>query len=150
MNIMANAIDSIDGAGSITIRTKKANGTFQISIEDTGAGISPNIRDRIFEPFFTTKPVGLGTGLGLAISYGIVQAHHGAIDVESEVGKGTIFTVKIPLDLESRGLSEQGGGKRPAAGSGRLDLVGARGFEPPASSSQKLRPDSFWLNSAIV
>ena len=75
---------------------------FTISVRDTGTGIPEAIRSKIFDPFFTTKPVGQGTGLGLAISYGIVQDHHGSIEVESEEGVGTEFIVKIPLDLEAQ------------------------------------------------
>jgi two-component system NtrC family sensor kinase len=100
MNIIANAIDAIEGEGTITIATSTQDGMFVLSIRDTGAGIPESIRNRIFEPFFTTKPVGSGTGLGLAISYGIIQAHKGVIEVHSEQGGGSEFVVRVPLDLE--------------------------------------------------
>jgi two-component system NtrC family sensor kinase len=100
MNIIANAIDAIEGKGTITIGTSTQDGMFVVSIRDTGAGIPESIRNRIFEPFFTTKPVGSGTGLGLAISYGIVQAHNGVIEVHGAEGGGSEFVIKIPLDLE--------------------------------------------------
>jgi two-component system NtrC family sensor kinase len=102
MNLLDNAVDAIAGAGKIVIRTSQADGLVVISVRDSGVGIPETIRGRIFDPFFTTKAVGQGTGLGLAISYGIVQDHHGSIEVESEIGVGTEFSVKIPLDLESR------------------------------------------------
>jgi len=102
MNLIGNAVDAISGAGTIAITTRQTSSVFSISIRDTGAGISEAIRSKIFDPFFTTKPVGQGTGLGLAISYGIVQDHGGSIDVQSEIGVGTEFLVRIPLDLESR------------------------------------------------
>ena len=60
------------------------------------------IRDRVFEPFFTTKPVGAGTGLGLSISYGIIQRHNGTLELESEEGKGTKFTIRIPTNQEGQ------------------------------------------------
>jgi two-component system, NtrC family, sensor kinase len=66
-------------------------------VADTGTGIDPQIKDRIFDPFFTTKPPGQGTGLGLSISYGIIQDHKGKIEVESAVGKGSKFIVRLPL-----------------------------------------------------
>lgn len=97
MNIVANAVEAIAGQGKITITTGQENGTFFISIRDSGKGIPENIRHRIFEPFFTTKPVGQGTGLGLAIAYGIIQAHRGSIEVQSTEGEGTEFIVRIPL-----------------------------------------------------
>ncbi len=100
MNVVANAVDAVEGEGTIAIRTSTRDGMFLISIRDTGAGIPEVIRTRIFEPFFTTKPVGQGTGLGLAISYGIIQAHQGRIDVVSEEGKGSEFVISIPLNLE--------------------------------------------------
>jgi two-component system NtrC family sensor kinase len=102
MNLVANAVDAIDGKGKIDITTSQTPEFFLISVRDTGAGIPEVIRSKIFDPFFTTKPIGQGTGLGLAISYGIVQDHGGSIEVQSEVGVGTEFIVKIPLDLESR------------------------------------------------
>jgi two-component system NtrC family sensor kinase len=101
LNLLANAVDAIEGEGKITISTSQTDKTVVISVRDTGKGISEPIRNRIFEPFFTTKAVGEGTGLGLAISYGIIQAHHGAIDVVSEEGKGAEFTIRIPLDLKA-------------------------------------------------
>jgi signal transduction histidine kinase len=68
----------------------------QVEVIDTGTGIAPEHMDRIFEPFFTTKPDVSGTGLGLSVSLGIVQSHGGTIEVKSEVGRGSIFTVKLP------------------------------------------------------
>jgi two-component system, NtrC family, sensor kinase len=100
MNVIANAIDSIEGRGRITLTTAEQDGYFIIRIRDTGKGIPERIRNRIFEPFFTTKPPGRGTGLGLAISYGIVQAHKGSIDFSSKEGEGTEFVLKIPTSLE--------------------------------------------------
>ncbi len=106
MNVLANAADAIESEGTITIATGTRNGMFCISIGDTGKGIPENMRHRVFEPFFTTKPVGQGTGLGLAISYGIVQAHHGQIEVAGREGGGTEFVIKIPLDLKEESSHE--------------------------------------------
>ena len=79
------------------IKTWHENNHIYVSISDTGCGIPENVLNRIFEPFFTTKDVGKGTGLGLSIAYDIIKKHNGEIKVESEVGKGTTFTVKIPV-----------------------------------------------------
>ena len=106
MNLIANAVDAIDGEGKIVIITGQTSEDFLISIRDTGGGISPAIRSKIFDPFFTTKPVGSGTGLGLAISYGIVQDHGGSIEVRSDETMGTEFIVKIPLNLCDRRVNE--------------------------------------------
>ena len=100
MNIVANAIDSITGAGKIKITTRQDGGHFRISVRDSGKGIPQDIQHRIFEPFFTTKPVGEGTGLGLAISYGIMKAHHGSIECVSEEGKGTEMIVSVPTEVK--------------------------------------------------
>jgi two-component system, NtrC family, sensor kinase len=100
LNLIANAVDAIEGEGMITITTSQTPQLFLISVRDDGAGIPESIRGKIFDPFFTTKPIGQGTGLGLSISYGIVQDHRGSIEVQSEMGVGTEFIVKIPLDLE--------------------------------------------------
>ncbi len=99
MNIMINAIQAMDGGGALTIRTVVENGFYVVSIEDTGVGISPDIMPSIFDPFFTTKGVGEGTGLGLSVSKGIVEQHGGIIEIESEVGRGTTFRVKMPFTL---------------------------------------------------
>jgi two-component system NtrC family sensor kinase len=99
MNIVANAIDAIDGPGRITLATCQQNGDFVIRVRDTGKGIPDEIRSKIFEPFFTTKPIGQGTGLGLAISYGIMQAHHGSMEFSTKAGEGTEFILKIPTSL---------------------------------------------------
>lgn len=98
MNLLANAIDASNPNTKVTVRTRRAGGQVQIEVQDQGSGIPAEIRDRIFDPFFTTKPPGEGTGLGLSISYGIVQAHNGSITVQSEPGKGTTFTVTLPLE----------------------------------------------------
>ncbi|WP_428563022.1 MAG: two-component system sensor histidine kinase NtrB [Solidesulfovibrio sp. DCME] len=99
LNILVNSMDAIDGQGEITITTHPENdNTVNLSVEDTGCGIAPEHMDKLFNPFFTTKPVGKGIGIGLAACYGIVREHHGVIEVASEVGLGTHFTVKLPLD----------------------------------------------------
>jgi signal transduction histidine kinase len=98
MNLIVNAAQAIKESGVITIRTGAEEGWVWVSIGDTGSGIAPENLSRIFEPFFTTKPVGQGTGLGLSLSYSIVHKHGGRIEVESEVGKGTTFTVHLPVE----------------------------------------------------
>lgn len=96
MNILGNAADAVGETGTITIATRSDEQSFQISIEDSGPGIPPDVRDRIFEPFFTTKPVGSGTGLGLAISYGVVLAHKGEIHVTDSARGGARFEITLP------------------------------------------------------
>jgi PAS domain S-box-containing protein len=102
MNILSNAIDAIDGKGSITINTIRSNEQVQISIRDTGRGIPDTIRSKIFEPFFTTKEVGHGTGLGLSISHGIIEKHSGTIKFISEAGKGSEFIISLPIRQRKR------------------------------------------------
>lgn len=97
MNILANAVDAIEGKGIITISTSIKNEIIQISIKDTGRGIRENLKEKIFEPFFTTKEIGKGTGLGLSISHGIIEKHTGIIDFKSEVGTGSEFIISLPL-----------------------------------------------------
>jgi PAS domain S-box-containing protein len=98
MNLLSNAIDACDDGCHVKVRTFADNGTANIEVSDTGRGIPPAIRERIFDPFFTTKPPGKGTGLGLSISYGIIRDHNGEITVDSAPGKGTTFTVSLPVD----------------------------------------------------
>ncbi|MGH7250852.1 MAG: PAS domain S-box protein [Nitrospiraceae bacterium] len=97
MNLILNAVQAIKGGGLITIRTRVAGGVCSVDVEDTGCGIPTHVLPRIFDPFFTTKGTGEGTGLGLSVSLGIVERHGGQILVESEVGRRTVFTVRLPL-----------------------------------------------------
>lgn len=98
-NIIQNAFDSITEKGIMTICSSLSDDgdSIQVSFEDTGGGISAKDTNRIFEPFFTTKPPHKGTGLGLSISYGIIQQHNGTIKVETNEGKGTTFTINLPV-----------------------------------------------------
>ena len=99
MNLLVNAGHAIAEKGEITITTRQTpDGTVQVAISDTGCGIAAEHLPHLIEPFFTTKPNGKGTGLGLSITYGIIGKHKGSIDVSSEVGKGTTFTVNLPVD----------------------------------------------------
>lgn len=97
MNLLVNAAHSIQERGTITIRTGATHDFVWVEVTDTGCGIEPANLNRIFDPFFTTKPVGKGTGLGLSLAYGIVQRHHGRIDVKSTPNVGSAFTVWLPL-----------------------------------------------------
>ena len=101
MNLLVNAAHAINGYGSIRVRTSHEDDTIVVRISDTGRGIAPENLTRIFEPFFTTKEVGQGTGLGLSISYDIIKNHGGVMIVESEVGVGTSFTVRLPLNHDA-------------------------------------------------
>ena len=96
LNLLMNAVQAIETKGIITIRTGVSKEEVWIEVADTGKGISPQDMKRIFEPFFTTKPVGTGTGLGLSLSYSIMQKHHGRIEVQSEINKGTTMRICLP------------------------------------------------------
>ena len=119
MHLLTNAAQAIKKAGTITVRTFVKNGNVHIEIADTGIGISPEQMSGLFEPGFTKKGSRMKAGLGLFTSYNIVQKHKGEIKVESEVGKGSTFTVILPTDLEEQA-------KMP---------------EPPKSDSQTSRCD---------
>ncbi len=110
MNLLVNAAQAIENKGKIIISTKRVSvprDGIEIVVEDTGCGISDEIKNRIFDPFYTTKPVGKGTGLGLNVSYKIIKAHGGKIEVESEVGKGSRFVVFLPFLTEEE-FKEEG------------------------------------------
>jgi signal transduction histidine kinase len=104
MNLVGNAIDASHPGGVVAIRSRTESTGVRFEVEDHGSGIDPAFREKIFDPFFTTKPVGEGTGLGLSISYGIVQDHAGEIDVHSAPGKGTTFTVHLPLTAPRKAI----------------------------------------------
>jgi PAS domain S-box-containing protein len=97
MNLLENAAHAIEVRGKITIRTGQEGNRIWVEVSDTGKGIPPEYFPHLFDPFFTTKPVGKGTGLGLSVSYSIVEKHHGKIEVRSEVGKGSVFRVWLPV-----------------------------------------------------
>ncbi|MBE0660212.1 MAG: cache domain-containing protein [Bryobacteraceae bacterium] len=99
MNIIMNAVQAMEERGTLTISTnhRPEQELVEVHISDTGKGIPPDQIDRVFDPFFTTKESGRGTGLGLSISYGIVTAHRGTLRVKSDVGRGTTFTMAIPV-----------------------------------------------------
>ena len=115
MNMLVNARHAIEGEGRITIRTRSCDEKScpdsimttgcmaEITITDTGCGIPPEDLQKVFDPFFTTKGVGKGTGLGLSVSHGTVEAHRGAIEVESVVGKGTEFRIYLAIDRKDDG-----------------------------------------------
>jgi signal transduction histidine kinase len=99
----AHAIADVTGGdpskkGVITITTRRDGDWVEIQVADTGAGIPDAIRDKVFDPFFTTRPVGHGTGQGLAIARNvIVQRHHGTLNFQTQVGVGTVFTIRLPI-----------------------------------------------------
>jgi len=99
LNLVYNAIEAMQSGGTLTITANRADGAepfLEIGVSDTGCGISKKDMENIFEPFFTTKAEGKGVGLGLSVVYGIIAGHHGTLSVESEPGKGSTFTVRLP------------------------------------------------------
>ncbi|GMU20538.1 MAG: hypothetical protein AMXMBFR13_06350 [Phycisphaerae bacterium] len=108
LNLSLNACEAMPEGGTLKLNTQVRADEVIVTVADTGHGIGSEDIDKIFEPFYTTKPQGKGTGLGLSVSYGIVQQHGGNIEVTSEPGKGTVFTVALPLKAEQEtGDSEQ-------------------------------------------
>ena len=104
INLSRNAIEAIEGGGEITFTTRPASGkkAIDILVSDNGKGISKENMPRVFEPFFTTKET--GTGLGMSVTYGLIQQHGGAISLESEIGRGTTFTITLPVDGDGKGM----------------------------------------------
>lgn len=96
LNLFTNAAQAMDGPGRIQVKSWADAASLFISVQDSGRGMPPEVRQRIFDPFFTTKPVGEGTGLGLSISYKIIRDHGGSIRVASEPGRGTRFLISLP------------------------------------------------------
>ena len=107
MNILDNAQDAMKETGTLTVNTYKVDDKVKIEFIDTGSGIPEENLKKIFDPFFTTKAVGKGTGLGMSISYRVINDHHGRIEVDSTVGKGTKFTITLPIVHEQNALSEE-------------------------------------------
>jgi signal transduction histidine kinase len=107
VNLVVNALQSIRGAGRITVETRFFDNSVYLVVADTGTGMSKQVLEKIFVPFFTTKDVGQGTGLGLPVVHGIVTAHSGSIDVESKEGHGTRFEIRLPIG-KSHSTEENG------------------------------------------
>ena len=105
LNMIVNAADACEGKGTITITSKNisenGNDLVEVEFRDTGYGIKDEDLEKIFEPFFTTKPVGKGTGLGLAVTHGIIQEHGGKITINTKVGEGTSFFIRLPALKET-------------------------------------------------
>jgi PAS domain S-box-containing protein len=107
INIILNAIDAMPKGGTLRIDGTQEGDKVVVKIADSGSGIQKQHLPHIFDPFFTTKGLGKGTGLGLSISYAIIKEHDGHIEVESEMGKGTCFTITIPADLNLKKLNQK-------------------------------------------
>jgi two-component system NtrC family sensor kinase len=109
LNMIVNAAEAMNGQGNLTLATRydPLEDCIEAEISDTGHGIKAENLRYVFDPFFTTKEVGKGTGLGLAISYGITREHDGTISVKSEVGKGTTFIIRLPVDPDKTALSDE-------------------------------------------
>jgi two-component system NtrC family sensor kinase len=108
--ITMNAVEAMPGGGTLTVRTtqRPSEEAVEIAMMDTGSGIPPDILPRIFEPFFTRKSEGKGVGLGLSIAYGIVKRHDGRISVDSEINRGTVFNIVLPIHALERGKGGDG------------------------------------------
>jgi signal transduction histidine kinase len=108
LNLITNAAQAISGEGTLTIASRRSNGSVEVSFADTGSGIAEEVLPKIFDPFFTTKAVGEGTGLGLAIVHKIIKAHGGSIHVRTAVGQGTTFTISLPVEQKGAANAPQG------------------------------------------
>jgi two-component system NtrC family sensor kinase len=109
VNLAVNAIQAMEQGGRLTVATRPAGDAIELTVADSGTGMSEEVQRQIFLPFYTTKEIGQGTGLGLAVVHGIVTAHGGRIDVASQVGEGSCFTVRLPAGELRGGEAEPEG-----------------------------------------
>jgi signal transduction histidine kinase len=96
VNVLVNAGQATEAGGVVRLSTLRRGEGVCVEVRDTGTGMTPETMRNLFQPFFTTRPPGMGTGLGLAVAHGIVTAQGGRIEVESELGKGSCFTLHLP------------------------------------------------------
>ncbi|EIQ00305.1 PAS domain S-box [Opitutaceae bacterium TAV1] len=138
MNLCVNARDAMPSGGVLTLGTRRVTGAeiaalqantqqdyLELSVSDTGSGMTPDVREHIFEPFFTTRQGHTGTGLGLSVVYGVVVNHHGLIDVQTAPGEGTTFHIYLPLQerMPPAAIAEERSQEPAAAGKGESILV---------------------------
>lgn len=100
-NLVVNSIQAMPNGGRLTISTSSRDGNLLLTVEDTGIGMSDEVTKKVFNPFFTTKDVDEGTGLGLSVVHGIITSHGGTIDVESKIGRGTTFVIRLPVETST-------------------------------------------------
>jgi signal transduction histidine kinase/ActR/RegA family two-component response regulator len=123
VNMVFNAVDAMPEGGTLTLSTRESGDGVEISVADTGTGMTEDVRTRIFDPFFTTKGKA-GMGLGLSVSYGIIRRHEGAVEVESEVGRGATFRIKFPRAGESaEPLRPAAAQHQPVPREGRMTIL---------------------------
>ena len=154
VNLVINARDAMTGGGVITISAHNdtsgdeagAGGHVAISVEDTGAGIAPDILGKIFDPFFTTKPIGKGTGLGLSQVHGFAHQAGGTVKVASELGKGTRITILLPRKEAAPAAEEVRMPSKPAAAAPCCWSRTIRMSQPsaPACSNSSATPSAGW------
>ena len=128
LNLAINARDAMPDGGILAIETRRSRDehgrpAVSIAVRDTGTGITSDVLANVFEPFFTTKPIGQGTGLGLSMVYGFVKQSGGDVHIESEVGKGTAVTLRLPASAPEREGEPESDGPAEAQGNGRVVLV---------------------------
>jgi two-component system NtrC family sensor kinase len=107
VNIAMNGCEAMGRGGILRVATRERDGFVEVVLSDNGPGIPAERLQRIFDPFFTTKEK--GTGLGLSVVYGVVQKHEGTIAVDSEVGRGTTFTIRLPIPAQTVGTEAEAG-----------------------------------------
>ena len=123
LHVMTNALHAMPDSGTLTLRTRSEGDSIAIDVTDTGRGIAEEHLDKIFDPFFTTKDVWQSTGLGLSVCHSIVESHGGHIDVVSELGKGSTFTIVLPIKSTKSGSSGSSPGEEPVGLSRRKPVT---------------------------
>lgn len=136
VNMIYNAIDAMPSGGEIRMGSQETNGRVVLVIADSGTGMTPEVKSRLFDPFFTTKGK-YGTGMGMAVSFGIIRRHNGAIEVESELGRGTTFRISLPVAEGAAAESEAGVVK--AKFSGSVDRIQVLVVDDEAAVREVLR-----------